>query len=88
MLLLGPDAAPADVAGLLAGVALWAADERLAYVRQLTFDAELGDALVKTLRPAPKHPTFMYFARDAALFDRLRQCDWRWEIIDNDFERF
>jgi GNAT superfamily N-acetyltransferase len=78
-------AAPRSVQRTIASIALWAARQGRVFVRYYPPDRTLGEAL-EALRPLVSHPRFAFWARDAALLERLRHVGWRWQLLDSDFE--
>lgn len=88
LLLVEGAGAPDAEIQLIADVGLWAAKERCAYVRQLKSDPERA-ALLKVRLGAQSRPRPLVFqAPNKELRARLKQCRWRWQLLDSDFERF
>jgi GNAT superfamily N-acetyltransferase len=70
---------------MLASLALWAARNQRIAVRYYPSTLVLATELL-ALRPVVSHPRFAFWTRDAALLERLRHAQWRWQLVDSDFE--
>jgi hypothetical protein len=75
----------ATVRCMLASLARWAARQGCSTVRYYPRTVELSNVL-RALGPVVSRPIFAYWTADAALMTRLGRAEWRWQLIDGDFE--
>jgi hypothetical protein len=87
VLWMSPDAvaAPHVARRLLASLAVWGSRNGRVAVRYYPSEPVLGAELL-ALRPVISRPRFAFWTRDAALLDRLTRAQWRWQLLDSDFE--
>jgi len=73
---------------MISTLAMWGKRQDYSYIRYYTSSEELSSYLKIALKPIVTHPMFAFYAKDAALFERLKASKWHWDLIDSDFERF
>lgn len=77
-----------DEIRLISDVALWAAKERCAFIRQLSCDADRAARVREALAPTSKPRPLVFQSPNRELTARMQDSRWRWQLIDSDFERF
>ena len=78
-------AAPEVVRRMLASLAWWAMRNGRSCLRTMPTSPAFEDAS-RALRPAVARPRFACWTRDPRLLEQLRSAQWRWQLLDSDFE--
>ena len=68
-------------------LALYGMKSEYSYTRFYTTQKDLSNYLRKRLKSLVRFPRFAIFSKNPELLNRLRNVEWNWELIDNDFER-
>ena len=71
---------------LIARMAEWCDINGLDYMRLYSSSPEAASTLSRALLGWVTHPRFAFFAKDSALFERLKHARWHFELMDSDFE--
>lgn len=77
-----------QIRNTISSLAVWGMQNGYSYIRHYTSDKKLSDYLRRSLKSLVNNPGFMYYAKNKELSERLRNCSWHWQLIDNDFEVF
>lgn len=73
---------------MISTLAIWGRSKGYSYICYYTSNKELSRYLSKSLKSIVNHPRFAFYAKDITLLEKLKHCNWHWELIDSDFERF
>ena len=73
---------------IIASVAVWGRKKGYNFIRFYTSKKDLSAYLKKSLKSIVNKPIFLFYSKEKKLFEELKKSDWRWELIDTDFEIF
>jgi hypothetical protein len=78
----------AEARNLIATLAIWGLRRGYSYIRHYVSSKELSSFLSRSLKAVVRHPRLMFYSKNPELFQKLKDANWHWDLIDSDFEEF
>ncbi|MBR9922097.1 MAG: GNAT family N-acetyltransferase [Bacteroidetes bacterium] len=73
---------------LIQAIGHWGIINKYAYMRFFTTLEKLSKFLSKGMPQRLRNPRFAFFSKDPALYERMKNNRWNFQLIDSDFENF
>ena len=78
----------AEVRNLIATLAIWGLRQGYSYIRHYVSSKEHSSFLSRSLKAIVRHPRLMFYSKNPELFQKLKDSNWHWDLMDSDFEEF
>ena len=88
LMYIPPKASNEAIQKIIASIAIWSIKNNYQSFRYFTTDKTRSTFLKDTLKSSIGKQLCIFFSSDDALYEKMKNAAWRWQIIDSDLEKF
>lgn len=77
-----------EITKMIASLGIYGLQRGYAYLRFFTNNRKMSVSIKYKLKSWVSHPRFAFYSKNTSLFQKLKNVQWNFELIDSDFEHF
>ncbi len=88
LMYIPPRASNKEIQIIIASIAVWSINNNYQSFRYFTTDKVRSALLKNTLKSSIGKQLCIFFSSDDTLYEKMKNVEWQWQIIDSDLEKF